>query len=315
MKRILKVFFVIVSISIVNLANASDPLIDSVVRVFKSDTSTIKYDNVAIANSAPKSAQQSAKQATTYLLRNGNNELTLTEFSNNGKLYYTSCDLNVDGFSYRFGTSGSTSVLDAEQWPKFTSLAFKISDEEIMTDTKAELEMMQKKDKLSDDVVNINSRFTGSTYNKTLAGLKYYFLPLMPEENKIIVDGKETLLNGCAEYSKSGTQVINGKNLQFIEYKTPDIFPIAMTARYYFDNGRLAKYVSITKNDEVEVAPELQAAYEYKFVTSMGGYTIINIHEFTTDVNNNFLIVPENIKIVKNPFSKRGMKNVFKKDL
>lgn len=311
MKKLLKTLFVIASISIVSVANASDPLIDSVVKVFKSDMSTIKYDITTVYNSSSQSTKLSGNQATTYLLKNGNSELTVTEFSNNGKIYSTVCDLHLDGFSYRFSTQGNISVLDTEQWQKINSLAFKVSDEEILADTQAELEMMQKKDKLSDELVKINSRFTGSTYNSILAGLKYYFLPLMPEENKIIVDGKETFLNGCAEYSKSGTQVIAGKSLQFIEYKTPDIFPIAMTARYYFDNGRLVKYVSITKNDEMEVSPELQAAYGDNIVTNMGGYTIINIHELTTDVDNNFLMVPPNIKIVKNPFYKRGMKNVF----
>lgn len=274
MNSLLKILLVIISVSVVSVANASDQLLDSIRNVFASNTSTIKYDMISVAAFGSNAYKGGAKQSqhTGYLLKDGDRELNISEFRTNGKLYITACVLHIDGFTYSFSTGfdqPEKSVFDAERWTNLTSEAFKVADEE-------------------------------NTVSMSI--FKYHFLPLLPNENKIFLNEGEVMQNACTEYSTSGSQVIEGKNLQFIEYKTPAAYPIDMTTRYYFDNGQLVKCVSITKKGEVPVSPEIQAAYGGTLETRVGGYTIINIYEFTTDVDNTFLTLPKGIKIVKNPF-------------
>lgn len=280
MKSLLKTLFVVISVSVASVANANDQLVASIRKVFASDTSTIKYDMISVAAFGSNAYKGGAKQAqhTGYLLKDGDRELYVSEFKNNGKLHLTACALHIDGFTYSFGTGfdkPDKPIFDAERWTNLTSEAFKVADAE---------------------------NTMGSAYNVVMSGFKYHFLPLLPAENEILLNEGEVMMNPCTEYSTSGSQVIDGKNLQFIEYKTPVTYPIDMTTRYYFDNERLVKCVNITKKGEVPVSPEIQAAYGGTLETRVGGYTIINIYEFTTDVDTTFLTLPKGIKIVKNPF-------------
>lgn len=307
MRKLLQTIIVLASISIASVANAGDPLLDSVVKVFKSDTSTIKYDFTSVANSSPYSVRGTSKQTVNYLLKNGEKELTVGEHSNNGKLYATTFNLHLDGFLYTFGIANDSFDLDVNKWSKISARAYVESDEARALAIKQQLDASKKINKLSDEDVKFSSvAATDSVYDMMLKNLKYYFLPLLPDENRIIIDGHEVLQNPCIEFSSSGTEMIQGKNLQYIEYKTSPTYPITMTARYYFDNGRLAKYVDITKNGELDISPELQAAYGNRILTKVGGYTIINVYEFTTDVNDIFFTLPENVKVDKKAISKRG---------
>lgn len=280
MKHLLNLLLVIISVSVASIADASDSLVDSVRKVFASYASTIKYDMISVAAFGSNAYKQGAKKTPlmNYFIKDGNKELSISGMRVIGKnLPAYSCDLHTDGFSYRF--SIDKPVSDAEQWANLVGNAFKVPDEE-----------------------NMAAFGRDSMYKAMLLNFKYHFLPLLPDENKILLNEGEVMQNVCTEYSASGSQAIEGKNLQFIEYKTPAAYPIDMTTRYYFDNGRIVKCVSITKQGEVEVSPEVQAAYGGTLETRVGGYTIINIHEFTTDVDATFLTLPKGIKIVKNPF-------------
>lgn len=113
------------------------------------------------------------------------------------------------------------------------------------------------------------------------------FLPLLPEYNK--TPGNESVkFDKCSEFSGSGTEFLDGKNLFYEEYKTPDGYEYPAVSRFYFADG---KPVKIVRNIDV--------AYKLKDRIIPLKYTV-DILKLTADFSNQIMQLPEGIKIKKN---------------
>lgn len=111
-------------------------------------------------------------------------------------------------------------------------------------------------------------------------------------------DGRNFVIEQCNVFSKVGTEVIAGKKLDFVEYKTDNNALNPAVCRYYFLNGVLVKYIKIDKEQTFNIDGEKHGT---------GGYTVVDVLRFTKNVNAELFELPKGAKIIENKFTNRGL--------
>lgn len=271
MKKMFKTLLLVTLVSLANVA-AAEPLTDSIVNVFKSDTSTIKYSIVQIQNTMSEAEKTQAKNVKYEytLIRKGAEEASLMDIYTVNKLTTSIASLYTNGESYSLAST-SKLVYNEQGLIKPSYPATKM--------------------------IGAGEKSSEENYKNILFMIKYHFLPLLPEENKTIIDGKESPLNGCTQFTKKGSEVVNGKCLTFIEYVTPSEYSVQSVTRYYFDNDKIVKCVRIDKKGTVALDSDM-AALTGQDSVEVGGYAIVDIKAMSTEANENFLKLPLKTKVV-----------------
>lgn len=261
-------------IGLSNLAYAANPLTDQIVSVFKSDTSTIKYSIVLVADSMTIEQKMNSKNIKYEytLVKNGTNKVSIADTYNMGNLMMSSVLMYKDGNSYSFGSVGNKLAYNADGYVKPAGSIIQFTGDG------------QKNADLS--------------YDGFFNMIKMHFLPLMPEDNNTVYEGQNTVVNNCTVYSKTGNETVSGRNLQYVEYVSPAECDLKSVTRYYFDSGKLVKCIRIDKGDEMQLDPEY-AAIMGQDTVKVGGYAILDIKELSVNVNEILLNLPPKAKIMK----------------
>ena len=254
-----------------SIGMAHSPLEKNVVDILKSDSFLIQYELINVTTDAHEAAQQYYKENSTIVTvaKLGNDKLLITDSFKKGKLNISSGLLNKDGVDYGINAMGKRCYSDV-------------------------------------GLANIKNAFVISTgsvnqaFDSCFLSFKYHFLPFMPEENKAIgmLDGIESTMNICNVYQRDGNVMVDGKLLDYVDYKTSDDMQLVSKGRYYFDNGKIINYVRIDKDAVLEIEPEMQALVGSDKV-NFGGYVKIKVLAFTKNVNPNLFVLPKGVKVYK----------------
>ena len=278
MKKLIKTLLLISLLTLANVA-AAEPLTDAIVNVFKSDTSTIKYSIMQIQNSMNQVQKDQAKKVKYEftLIRKGTDEVSIVDTYTTNKLASSMVSLYVNGESYSFGGTAKPAY----------------NEQGLLKPSYGAMKMIGGGEKNSD-----------ANYKSYLFMIKYHFLPLMPEDNKAVIDGKELAVNSCTNFSKKGTELINGKSLVYMEYVSPKEYSVQSVTRYYFDNDRIVKCIRIDKEGTVPLDSDM-AELLGKSTVEVGGYAIVDIKKMSLEANENFLKLPFKTKVI--PFNSPAM--------
>lgn len=281
--KIINSVMLILFISITNVAYCSDQLVDSILEVLKSDAFTIQYKMTTVksALSELENRRRGENAVNITLVKQGNDTLIIEDQMYGNKIRWSNGFLYNNGNLYGLGIP-EKSLSDINNWNNYSREVLKYIDEDTSNPLVDTYRQMIPKD---------------SAYQTGLSNFKVHFLPFMPEENKMAVNGAVYLKNECNEYSTSGNEKINGIDLQFIEYKTPKDCLMEAFTRYYFDNGKLVKCVRINKDRIIEAKNGQQV--------QIGGYAIIDISTFTSEIDSRFLELPVKAKIKKQKISSK----------
>lgn len=256
---------------------AHSSLEKSVVDVLTSDKFCIQFSSSYKPTGTAKQMQDAAGnkmedlQYVQMLLKDGNTVALINDLYKNNKFQMSIASLYKDGCSYSFMTSGKKCYSESGYvLPKGTA------------GTKMENDMALK---------NFEMVFNSLVQN---------FLPFLPDENKTIdpYSGKEVAANYCNIFHKKTKELIGGKEMDVVEYRTPADMALEAIGRYYFVNDTIFQYVRYEKEKDVVLDKEWQdilgtTTYQYG-----GGHGLV-VYKFTKDINNNFLQVPPKVKFHK----------------
>ena len=256
---------------------AHSPLEKSVVDVLTSDKFCIQFSSNYKPAGTAKQMQDVAGnkmedlQYVHMLLKDGSSVALINDLYKNNKFQMSIATLYKDGCSYSFMTSGKKCYNETGYvLPKGTYGT-----------------------KMDDDTALKN-------FQLVFSSLVQNFLPFMPDENKTIdpFSGKEVAVNYCNMFYKDSKELIGGKEIGVVEYRTPKDMSIEAIGRYYFLNDMITKYIRYEKEKDVVLDKEWQdilgtATYQY------GGGHALTVYKFTKDVNVSFLQVPQKIKFQK----------------
>lgn len=276
-KRILTSILWAIVLMLNGKAWAHSPLEQKVIDVLMSDKFCIQF----VSNYKPTGTAKQMQDATNkqmqglqyvqMLLKDGSNVALINDLYQNNKFKMSTVSLYKDGCSYTFMTSGKKCYSEIGYvLPKGTA------------GTKMENDMALK---------NFEMVFNSLVQN---------FLPFLPDENKTIdpYSGKEVAVNFCNIFHKESKELIGGKEMNVVEYRTPADIELEAIGRYYFVNDTIFKYVRYEKEKDVVLDKEWQdimgtVTYQY------GGGHNLTVYKFTKDINNNFLQVPPKVKFHK----------------
>lgn len=147
-------------------------------------------------------------------------------------------------------------------------------------------------------ISKMNNDGSLKTFERIFSSMFYsHMQSILPNQKEnIMVNGSVVISNVCSEFVKDGRENIGGVTVDYIEYKTPGGSELESTARYYIQNGRFVKYIRFDKEKDFPIEEEWQKAYgtdKYGY----GGYAILDVKQFTKDVNANLFQIPKGVKI------------------
>ena len=278
-KKILTGICFFITILINTIVWAHSPLERNVVDVLASDKFCIQFSSSYKPTGTAKQIQDADSNSKKFeglqyvqmLLKDGSTVALITDLYENNKFKMSTSSLYKDGCSYTFMTSGKKC---------YSETGYVLPKGSVVTQMENDLALK-----------NFEMAFYDFVQN---------FLPFLPDENKIIdpFSGKEVVSNYCNVFYRDSKELISGKEMRVVEYRTPSDFALEAIGRYYFLNDKIIKYIRYEKEKEVALDSELQnilgtPTYEY------GGSHGLTVYKFTKDVNMNFLQLPQKVKVYK----------------
>ena len=274
-KRLIRNIIVLAVFLLNGTVNANSVLEKNITDVLESDNFIIQFTVVNrltnIKNDEYEAWVQHDKdnKMVFMVVKMGNNRLLVTDVYKKNKLDTSVGALYKDGYSYNLMNSRK-----------------KCYGENGLTIAKGMA------------IGKMNNDSSLQTFEGILNSMFYcHMQSIFPNQKEnFMADRNVAVSNICSEFVKDGKENIGGVTVDYIEYKTPSGSELESTARYYIQNGRFVKYIRFDKEKDFPIEEEWQKAYgtdKYGY----GGYAILDVKQFTKDVNPNLFQIPKGAKI------------------
>lgn len=274
LKRLIRNIIVLAVFLLNGTVNANSVLEKNITDVLKSDNFLVQFTVVNrltnIKNDGYEAWVQHDKDNKIVFMvaKMGSDRLTIMDQYRKNKLENSVGGLYKDGYSYSFINGGKKCYGD---------------DGLIITK--------------GIPISKMNNDSSLQTFEVMFSMFDSHMQSILPNQKENFMANRNVAgSNICSEFVKDGKENIGGVTVDYIEYKTPSGSELESIARYYIQNGRFVKYIRFDKEKDFPIEEEWQKAYgteKYGY----GGYAILDVKQFTKDVNPNLFQIPKGAKI------------------